>query len=142
MIPEAQSIVTAAVTPVVMISANAILVSAISAKHQSMSDRLRSLAAEWRMTGTSDARRRTIAAEARLFNRRLLWITWSHITLYAATACFILMVIDIAVGGSNIALSLLIAGVSLTLTGIVLELFDLALARATVRLEIRDILQE
>jgi hypothetical protein len=54
---DTQAAISAAVTPVVMISANAILISAISAKHQSMSDRLRALTAEWRNPATPVTRR-------------------------------------------------------------------------------------
>jgi hypothetical protein len=144
-IPETQAAIAAAVTPVVMISANAILISAISAKHQSMSDRLRSLTGEWRMHSTPVTRREAIASQLRLFDERLRWITWSHIILYAATACFIAMVIVIAASPalkefSGSSLGLLIAGVTLMFAGIVLELMDLAKARTTVQLELRDII--
>jgi hypothetical protein len=144
-VPDSQSAISAAVTPVVMISANAILISAISAKHQSMSDRLRALTAEWRNAATPAARRDTIAAQLRLFDERLRWVTWSHIILYAATACFIAMVIVIAASPELQALSgaslwLLIAGVLLMFAGIVLELMDLAKARTTAGLEVKDII--
>ena len=142
---DTQAAISAAVTPVVMISANAILISAISSKHQSMSDRLRALTAEWRHEATPAARRAAIAAQVRLFDQRLRWITWSHIILYTATACFIAMVIVIALSPSLEALSgaslaLLIAGVALMFVGILLELLDLAKAQTTVALEIRDTL--
>jgi hypothetical protein len=144
-IPDPQAAISAAVTPVVMISANAILISAISSKHQSMSDRLRALTAEWRAHGTPVTRKEAIASQLRLFDERLRWITWSHIILYAATACFIVMVIVIAASPalevlSGASLDLLIAGVALMFAGILLELLDLAKARTTVRLEIRDII--
>jgi hypothetical protein len=76
---------------------------------------------------------------------RLRWITWSHIVLYAATACFIAMVIVIAVSPALQALSgaslwLLIAGVLLMFVGILLELMDLAKARTTAGLEVKDII--
>jgi hypothetical protein len=143
-VPDTQAAIAAAVTPVVMISANAILIGAISSKHQSMSDRLRALTAEWRNADTSPDRRAAIARQVRLFDERLRWVTWSHIVLYAATACFILMVIDIAISSSveswrDISIAMLIAGVTLMFTGIVLELFDLAKARRTVSIELRDI---
>jgi hypothetical protein len=41
------AVIAAAVTRVVMISVNAILMGAISTKHQAMSDPVRSLTAEW-----------------------------------------------------------------------------------------------
>jgi hypothetical protein len=143
-VPDTQAAIAAAVTPVVMISANAILIGAISSKHQSMSDRLRALTAEWRNADTSAERRDAIARQVRLFDERLRWVTWSHIILYAATACFILMVIDIAISSSveswrDISITMLIAGVTLMFTGIVLELFDLAKARRTVSIELKDI---
>ena len=143
---DTQAAISAAVTPVVMISANAILISAISAKHQSMSDRLRALTAEWRNPATPEARRAAIAGELQLFDQRLRWVTWSHIILYAATACFIAMVIVIAVSPaieamSGASLDLLIAGVALMFLGIVLELLDLAKARATVTLELKGIIR-
>lgn len=143
-VPDTQAAVAAAVTPVVMISANAILIGAISSKHQSMSDRLRALTAEWRHPDTSAERRDAIARQVRLFDERLRWVTWSHIVLYAATACFILMVIDIAISSSveswkDISIAMLIAGVTLMFTGIVLELLDLAKARRTVNIELKDI---
>jgi hypothetical protein len=65
--------------------------------------------------------------------------------LYAATACFILMVIDLAVTSavssySGGALGLLNAGVTLMFVGIVCELFDLAKARKTTEIEIEDVI--
>ena len=142
--PDTQAAISAAVTPVVMISANAILISAISSKHQSMSDRLRALTAEWRNADTPFSRRNAIADQVRLFDQRLRWVTWSHIILYTATACFISMVIVIAVSPalnvmSGASLGLLVAGVLLMFVGILLELLDLAKARTTVGLEIKDI---
>src|SRR5207249_1582265 len=69
------SAIAAAVTPVVMISANAILVSSIGSKHQAMSDRVRALTAEWRDPGTPLERRRSIRAQVLLFQDRLNWIS-------------------------------------------------------------------
>jgi hypothetical protein len=143
---DTQDAISAAVTPVVMISASAILISAISSKHQSMSDRLRALTAEWRNEATPAVRREAIAAQVRLFHERLRWVTWSHIILYMATACFIAMVIVIAVSPALVAMSgasleLLIAGVALMFFGILLELLDLAKARATVGLEVKDVIR-
>jgi hypothetical protein len=144
-LPDTQAAISAAVTPVVMISANAILISAISSKHQSMSDRLRALTAEWRSADTPENRRKVIAHQLRLFDQRLRWVTWSHIVLYTATACFIVMVMVIAASPalealSGASLGFLIAGVTLMFAGILLELFDLAKARTTVGLELEDVI--
>ena len=143
---DTQAAISAAITPVVMISANAILISAITAKHQSMADRLRALTAEWRNAATPVTRREVIAGQLRLFDKRLRWITWSHIILYVATACFIAMVIVIALSPalealSGTSLALLIAGGALMFVRILLELLDLGKARATVALDIKDVIQ-
>ena len=145
-VEDTQAAISAAVTPVVMISATAILISAINSKHQSMSDRLRALTAEFRNADTPAGRRDVIVGQLRLFDERLRWVTLSHIILYMATACFIATVIVIAVSPalealSCVSLGLLIAGVVLMFAGILLELLDLAKARATVALEVKDIIR-
>jgi hypothetical protein len=143
-VPETQAAISAAVTPVVMISANAILISGITSKHQSMSDRVRSLTTEWRREGTPESRRKAIEKQLRLFNERHRWVTWSHIVLYLGTACFIAMVIVLAMSPSlgslsGASLGLLIAGVGLTFLAILLELLDLSKARAALGLEVEDV---
>jgi hypothetical protein len=136
------SAIAAAVTPVVMISANAILISAISSKHQAMSDRLRALAAEWRGPGVTAARRDSIRAQVRLFTLRIAWISRAHFLLYVATACFLAMVMVIALKIELLSLPLLLGGVLLMLLAIVLELLDLQKAHATIELESREIIVE
>jgi hypothetical protein len=141
------SAIAAAVTPVVMISANAILIGTISSKHQAMSDRLRSLTAEWRSPGTSTARRDAIRAQLHLFALRIAWIARAHFLLYAATACFIAMVLVIALTPvvaslpalELLSLPLLLGGAFLMLMAIVLELLDLGKARATIEIETADV---
>ena len=136
---DTQAAISAAVTPVVMISANAILISAISSKHQGMSDRLRTLTNEWRSADTSGARRDSIRAQVRLFALRIAWISRAHFLLYVATACFLAMVLGIALSLPLLSLPLLLGGVILMLLAIFLELLDLRKARATIELERGDI---
>lgn len=136
--------IAAAVTPVVMISTNAILIGTISAKHQAMSDRLRSLTAEWRNSGTSATRRDAIFTQVKLFTDRIAWISRAHYLLYVATVCFIAMVMVIALTPviqtwAEFSVPLLLGGVSLMLIAIVLELLDLRRARATIEMETRDV---
>ena len=133
------SAIAAAVTPVVMISANAILISAISSKHQAMSDRLRTLASEWRGPGLSGPRRESIRAQVRLFTLRIAWISRAHFLLYVATACFLAMVLGIALSLPLLSLPLLLGGVIVMLLAIFLELLDLRKARATIELERGDL---
>jgi hypothetical protein len=138
----AMAAIAAAVTPVVMISANAILIGAISSKHQAMSDRLRTLSAEWRSPAATAARRDSIRAQVQLFTLRIAWISRAHFLLYVATACFLAMVPVIAlmpVTDTGLSLPLMLCGVSLMLLAIFLELLDLRKARATIEIESRDI---
>src|ERR1700722_934647 len=129
----AMAAIAAAVTPVVMISANAILIGAISSKHQAMSDRLRTLSAEWRSPDASAARRDSIRAQVQLFALRIAWISRAHFLLYVATACFIAMVFVIALAPvisgwpalATLSLPLLLSGAFLMLLAIFLELLDL-----------------
>jgi hypothetical protein len=144
---QTMTAIAAAVTPVVMISANAILIGAVSAKHQAMADRLRILTAEWRSADTSAARRDAIRLQVDLFRLRIAWVARAHFLLYAATACFIAMVLTIALTpftGGRIAievlsLPLLVGGVVLMFAAILLELAELRKSRATIDLEARDI---
>jgi hypothetical protein len=133
--------IAAAVTPVVMISANAILIGAISAKHQAMSDRLRILAAEWRSREASAARRDSIRFQVELFSARIAWISRAHFLLYVATACFLAMVLAIALSLEPVTLPLLLGGVILMLAAIFLELLDLRKARATIEVESREVME-
>jgi hypothetical protein len=139
--------IAAAVTPVVMISANAILIGTIGSKHQAMADRLRNMTAEWRDPLTGEARRRSIEEQLRLFVVRISWISRAHFLLYLATAFFIAMVLVIAlipvfpsVRGLELAsLPLLLTGVALMLAAIFLELLDLRKAHLTIEMESRAV---
>lgn len=139
--------IAAAVTPVVMISANAILIGAISSKHQAMADRVRTLTAEWRDADTSAARRDAIRRQIELFRVRIALVARAHFLLYAATACFIAMVLTIALtpfaGRAAIellSLPLLVAGVVLMFAAILIELMELRRARATMEIEAAEVL--
>lgn len=134
------SAIAAAVTPVVMISANAILIGAISAKHQAMSDRLRGLTAEWRTGDVTAPRREAIQLQVRIFEHRVAWLGRAHMLLYLATALFIAMVLAIAMQVDFLSLPLLLSGMGVTLIAIVLELVDLGKARETLRIESRDVI--
>ncbi len=141
------SAIAAAVTPVVMISANAILIGTISSKHQAMSERLRSLTAEWRSPGTSGARRDAIRTQVEVFHTRIKWISRSHYILYLATCLFIAMVMVIALAPvvqtwADFSVPLLLIGVPLMLVAIVLELLDLGKASVTIKLESADVVSK
>lgn len=135
--------ISAAVTPVVMISANAILISSVSSKHDSMASRLRLLAAEFRTPGTTMERQRVIQEQIRMFAKRLWRVSMAHLLLYGAAACFIGIVLMIAVSvvvqvPTEVSLVLLSAGVAMMFFAILFELVELHAAHVTIQLEIRD----
>jgi hypothetical protein len=142
----ALNVIASAVTPAVMISASAILISGISSKHSATSDRLRSLTEERRHPETSVSRRRSIEAQCALFLRRLRLILIGHLLLYGATALFVAMVFAIAasplVGSYWVVFALFLAGVSTLLGALVFEMLELRLATRTLALETSDAMTE
>jgi hypothetical protein len=125
-----------------MISASAILISGISSKHSSTSDRLRALTSEHRNAATSERRRHDIEKQCALFVRRLRLITIAHMFLYGATGFFAVMVLVISspeVAAWKILLPLFIVGMTLLLGGVLFEILELRLAMRTLALETADV---
>src|SRR5271165_5729462 len=86
-------LITAAITPVAMISAAAIIIGGIGSKHQSLSDRVRSLTAEFRETATSEERRASIRQQMLWFERRINHVANASRLLYFAIAAFVFTVL-------------------------------------------------
>ncbi len=138
------ALVASAVTPVVMVSATAILISGVNAKHISLADRLRSLAVEYRALATTDRRRQNILAQTLIFQRRLRLATVAHMALYSATACFIAMVLVISLTPIRqafvaVTLPFFLAGVILLFTAVVGEIMELRWAAKTMALELSSL---
>jgi hypothetical protein len=133
-------VITAAVTPVVMITSTAILIGGIANRHTSLSDRTRQLAAEFRNPGTSLERRRNIEAQIAIFHQRLLYTRRAHLWLHFSIACFIAMTIvigltTISATWSTVALPIFVLGVGLMLASIILAAIELRLSSRTIDLE-------
>lgn len=133
-------VIASAVTPAVMISASAILVSGVSAKHSNMSDRVRALSAEYRLETTTPARRDSIERQCIIFARRLRFVAASHMLLYGATGAFCVMVLIISLSNlyarSEQALfPLFLAGVSMLLASSVLEIIEVLLGNRILLLD-------
>src|SRR5215470_353445 len=94
-------IVTTAVTPVVMVSATAILISGSNARYTSISDRVRALTNEFRQPGTSTERQSNIRQQMAIFHRRLHLVSWAARALYAAVACFVVIALLISLSPSK-----------------------------------------
>ncbi len=138
------NIISSAVTPAVMISASAILIGGVSAKHSAMSDRLRALTSEYREPGTTETRRANIEKQCTLFLRRIQIVSLSHVLLYAATAVFSLMVLVISVSSLHAILAevlfpLFLVGVLMILISAVSEIVELQIARRALGLEVEEI---
>jgi hypothetical protein len=140
-------IVTAAVTPVVMISAAAVLILGIQQKHAGLADRLRLLTLEFRAPESTTERKENIRAQVKLFARRISYAARAHVCLYASALCFVGMVLVIALTfrswvWDQIGIALFVVGTLLILGAVFLELLELRMASRTIQLEIRDVLMQ
>ncbi len=135
--PALLETISAAVTPVVMVSAAAVLTLGVSNKHQAMSDRLRALAAEMRSMETTRDRRATIERQMTLFRRRIAFSAVAHRLLYVSIMLFMIMVLQLffAPDRGGVGFGLFTAGVAAIIGAIGCELAELSLANRTLDLE-------
>jgi TRAP-type C4-dicarboxylate transport system permease small subunit len=138
-------VVATAVTPVVMVSATAILASGVNTRYISISDRVRALAREYREVNTPSNRRSTIRFEMVIFRRRLHLVSWAARVLYTAVGCFIAVALLISVSLSKpipagITLAAFLIGLILTAVAIILQLLELQQSNRTIDLESADVL--
>jgi hypothetical protein len=139
------ALISGAVTPVVMISACAILVSGVGSRHTELSDRIRALAAEYRATAAGNPRRQVVRNQLCAFLRRsrLTWL--AHCFLYLAAADFAAAVLTALhalrrTGWGLPTIVVFIFGTVLLLTALLLMLGELRLAQTTLEWEAKDIL--
>jgi Protein of unknown function (DUF2721) len=143
---DAMQVLTAAVTPVVLVSATAILISGANTRYISISDRMRGLAHEFRDPNCVEARRATIAREMLTFDYRIRLIAWAVRALYAAVGAFVsdALLISATLWRNLLAsatLPLFLAGMILILFAIACQLLELQSSSRTISVEIRDVLQ-
>lgn len=138
--PPLVETVSAAVTPVVLVSASALLVSGIGNKHQNMSDRVRELNAEKRSHNVSTERRASIDRQIDLLSRRIRNAAIAHVLLYMSIVVFMttVLLVLLAPAAVTAGLALLISGISLVLISVVFEIFELRLANRTLRIEVQS----
>jgi hypothetical protein len=80
---------TAAVAPVVMVSAAGLLFNGVQTKNLHLSDRIRSLAAEHRDPATTPERQAQLLAQLPLFDKRIRLSQRSLEMIYVAILCFV-----------------------------------------------------
>ena len=145
------TLISAAVTPVVMISACATLIIGINAKHSGAADRVRELARRYRdeaeetKDGTEE-RKANLREQIQIFYQRFLISRAALWLLYIAVAVFIICILSIVLiqkhflnsrhaGG---ALWLFIGGVALMLAAVCLEFREIYLSRRSLFLEVSE----
>jgi len=137
-------VLAAAVTPVVLVSATAILVSGVNSRYISIADKMRQLSQEFRSGQCTPERRASIASQMRIFETRIFLVAWAVRVLYASVCCFIAvaMVISATLWRKpleNITMPLFTTGILMILAAIICQLLELHLSNRTIALEVRDI---
>ena len=138
-------VLAAAVSPVVLVSATAILISGSNARYISISDRVRSLSHEFRDPGCAPERRQVISLEMGAFMRRMHLVAWAVRVLYAAVCCFITVAILISASSRHMILSaatlpLFALGTALIIVAVICQLLELQTSHRTIQLEVSDVL--
>lgn len=140
-------LISAAVAPVVLISAAAILLSGYSAKYGSVSDRMRDLTGEYRRTDTPAPRRAVIKIQLLLFRRRIIAVWAASALLSIALLLFLGTVLSVILSTHEARLgwvgaACLVSGLVLMVGAVSLELYEIRLARFAVDAELSDIFGE
>jgi hypothetical protein len=128
-----------------MVSATAILAGGVNSRYISISDRIRTLAAEFRHRDTTEERRADIAQQMSIFVRRINLIYWSIRMCYSAVACFVIMALVITATAFRqvlvaVTVPIFILGIAFVTTAIVFQLLELKASNSTIMLEVKDIL--
>jgi hypothetical protein len=140
-------IVTTAVAPVVMVSATAVLISGVNARYISISDRVRTLAHEYRGEGINDSRKSNIQKQVVVFQYRMKLVSWASRLLYAAVACFIAVALLICLSTLRRTLTfvtfpIFVTGVALAGVAILLQLLEIQASHKTLDLEASEVLRD
>jgi hypothetical protein len=145
-VAEPLQIVATAVTPVVMVSATAILTGGVNSRYMAIADRVRNLAHEYRDPQTAATRRKLICGQMSVFNRRVHLVSWAIRVCYVSMACFILMALVITATAFRqmlvaLTVPLFLMGIGFLLTAIILQFLELQAANSTIAMEVKDILE-
>ena len=141
---DALQVLAAAVTPVVLVSATAILISGINSRYISISDRMRALAHEFRDPNCMEKRQVTISHEMVTFQHRIRLVSWAVRALYLAVGAFVTdaLIISATLWREMLAIAtlpLFLVGILLIMFAIVCQLLELQTSNHTISLEVRDI---
>jgi len=147
--PQNGSLITAAVAPVVMVSAAGLLFMGVQAKNLHLADRLRALAAEHRalpVDAAGTARRAQIVRQLALFERRIRLSQRALELLYLALVCFVLTSLLLAAtpwlsGLSRIVPEavIFVLGVAFLLAALIAEYLEMRVGLETIAVETEDL---
>jgi Protein of unknown function (DUF2721) len=137
--PLALRIVTSAVTPVVMVSATAILISGVNGRYIAVSDRVRALTREYREKPDAE-RCAVIEDQVKIFVRRIRLLSWATRLLFLGAGFFITVALLISVSNWNqnlavITLPIFLIGLTLVASAIVLVFLELKDSNRTLLME-------
>lgn len=138
------SLIGTVVAPVGLISTTAILLSGYTGKYTSMSDQMRHMTAEYRVSATSHIRRESLKRQLGLYHRRITAMWGASALLSAALLFFVATVLTVIVSVRAthlgiVGLITLMIGLVLVACAIGLELYEIGLARLTAAGELADI---
>jgi len=130
---------------VVMVSATAILIAGVNSRYISISDRVRTLAREFREPHTSEDRRANIRRQMIIFHWRMRLVAWASRVLYAAVGCFVSVALLISISVSRQVMlgatpAMFLSGLILVALAIVLQLLELKQSNVTIEIESADVL--
>ena len=143
-IPALQTI-SAAVTPVVMISACGTLTISVNSRQQHLSDKIRAAAAESRSDAVSPQRRHQLHEQIAVFRQRFLYSWFAAIALYGAIGCFVATTIGILwtqrglSSGEPVLLVCFVAGLLLMFTAACCVVVEVSHSWRTLEIEVRDL---
>ena len=145
-------LITSAVAPIVMVSAAGLLFMGVQTKNLHLSDRIRTLMAEYRtltLRPTDEARRQQILQQVVLFDRRIRLSQRSLELLYIAIVCFVLTSLLLAaapwVGGIVMPAStagVFVAGVVFLLLALLMEYREMHVGLKTIATELEGALKD
>ena len=137
-------VLAAAVTPVVLVSAAAILIGGVNSRYIAISDRMRALTQEYREKTGDAHRREVIAAQMVTFKLRVRLVSWAERALYASVVCFTVVALMISARRlmAVASLSIFTLGIVLIMIATVCQLFELQYSNRTLALETKDVTGE
>ena len=143
-IPGLMGLISAAVAPVVLISAVAIFFSALTSKHSHLADQVRQLTAEFRKPDVEKERQLSIGRQLGIFEKRMnaLWISTALLSM--SLLCFVATILFVIASQrtSNMGyfgIACMVFGLIFLLGGALAEMIEIGLAHASLTCEVADV---